>query len=54
MIRGYIPLIIKKEIRLNYYDALDKAHTTKDYSNFIELVKESLKEAINHWLEIVG
>jgi len=54
MISGYIPLIIKKEIRLNYYDSLDKAHTTKNYSDFIELVNESLKEAINHWLEIVG
>ena len=29
---GYLPVIIKKENRLEYYNALDKAHTTSDLS----------------------
>lgn len=28
---GYLPVIIKKEARLKYYETLDKAHTTELY-----------------------
>ena len=35
---GYLPVIIKKENRLEYYNALDKAHTTGDYTDFVKLV----------------
>ena len=31
MKEGFPPVIIKVANRLEYYDALDKAHTTKDY-----------------------
>ena len=30
-----LPIVIKKENRLNYYKALDKAHTTGDYNDLI-------------------
>ena len=34
---GYPPVIIKVENRLAYYNALDKAHTTENYDDFIKL-----------------
>lgn len=38
---GYNPVIIKKESRLKYYEALDKAHPTGDYTDFVKLVTKS-------------
>ena len=38
MNNGYNPEIIKKESRLKNYEALDKAHTTGDYTVFVKLV----------------
>jgi Fic family protein len=35
---GYTPIIITKDRRSEYYEALDLAHTTLDYSKFIDLV----------------
>lgn len=35
---GYAPVIIKKEDRLSYYQALDLAHTKGSYREFIEMV----------------
>lgn len=40
---GYPPIIIRVENRLTYYDALDKAHTTKDYNDFVELVAKEVE-----------
>ncbi len=37
---GYNPVIIKKESRLEYYEALDKVHTTNDYTDFIKLIND--------------
>ena len=37
---GYVPVIVKKEKRLEYYESLDKDHTTGDYTDFVKLVKE--------------
>lgn len=34
---GYLPVIVKKEERLEYYNALDKAHTTGDYTKFCKI-----------------
>jgi hypothetical protein len=50
---GYLPVIIKKENRLVYYNALDKAHTTGDYTDFVKLVTELEIEMLNKFLEIV-
>ena len=41
---GYNPIIIKKEDRLKYYEALDKAHTTYDVKLVTKLEIEMLKK----------
>lgn len=53
MNNGYLPVIIKKEKRLEYYNALDKAHTTFDYTDFIKLVNELEIEMINKYLDLL-
>ncbi len=50
---GYLPVIIKKNKRLEYYNALDKAHTTGDYTDFVKLVNELEIEMLNKYLEII-
>lgn len=50
---GYLPVIIKKEKRLDYYNALDKAHTTGDYTDFVKLVNELEIEMLNKYLELL-
>ena len=50
---GYLPVIIKKEKRLDYYNALDKAHTTGDYTDFVKLVNKLEIEMINKYLELL-
>lgn len=51
---GYPPIIIKKEIRAEYYDALDKAHTTGDYTDFIRLFVRQEIESLDLYLEVIG
>ena len=53
MNNGYNPVIIKKESRLKYYEALDKAHTTGDYTDFVKLVNASEIEMLNKYLELL-
>lgn len=36
---GYHSAVMKNESRTEYYDTLDKAHTTYDYSIFIQIIK---------------
>ena len=50
---GYVPVIIKKEKRLEYYNALDKAHITGDYTDFVKLVNELEIEMLNKYLELL-
>lgn len=50
---GYLPVIIKKEKRLDYYTALDKAHTTGDYTDFVKLINELEIEMLNKYLELL-
>src|SRR5690625_1846251 len=54
MKEGYPPVIIKVENRLEYYEALDKAHTTEDYSNFIALVKKEVEDSLDLYLSAIG
>lgn len=54
MKHGYPPVVITKHSRLDYYDALDTAHTTLDYSEFIKLVSNFLVESELLWLQIIG
>ena len=51
---GYVPVIIKKDDRLKYYEALDKAHTTGDYTDFVKLVTEAEKEMLDRYLEVLS
>lgn len=51
--RGYLPVIIAVEQRLQYYDALDTAHTRGDYAPFIELVANLEKSTLARYLRVI-
>ena len=53
MSSGYNPVVIKKEDRLEYYEALDKAHTTGDYTDFIKIVNELEIEMLERYLKVL-
>ncbi len=50
---GFPPVVIKAENRLAYYEALDKAHTTEDYRDFITLVKEEMENSLDLYLSAI-
>ena len=50
---GYNPVIIIKESRLKYYEALDKAHTTGNYTDFVKLVTKLEVEMLKKYLELL-
>lgn len=50
---GYPPVIIRNENRLKYYAALDKAHTTGDNEDFIEIVAEELNKTLDLYLSLI-
>lgn len=52
--RGYPPVVIKTENRADYYDALDKAHTTNDYTDFIKIIVDLVNESENLYLYLLG
>ena len=49
---GYIPIIIKKDNRFKYYKALDKEHTTGDYTDFVKLVSEAENEMLDRYFVV--
>lgn len=51
---GYPQIIIKNEIRSRYYEALDRAYTTLDYTDFIKLVANSCEESLDFYLKVIG
>lgn len=53
MNKGYNPVIIKKESRLKYYEALDKAHITGNYTDFVKLVTKLEIEMLKKLLELL-
>lgn len=53
MQKGYPPVIIRKETRLDYYEALDYAHLTGDYSKFISLVAGYVEESLDLWISVL-
>lgn len=53
MRNGYLPVIIKKEDRVKYYDALDKAHTKGDYTDFVKLITKGEKEMLKRYMKII-
>lgn len=50
---GYLPIIIKKEKKLDYYEALDKAHVNNDYSDFIKLIINEETIELNDYIELL-
>lgn len=48
---GYVPVVIKKEQRLAYYQALDKSHVENDYTDFIQMISELEKETLQFYLQ---
>ena len=53
MKNGYVPIVIKKEDRLCYYEALDKAHISNDYTDFIKLVSKLEEEMLDRYLKVI-
>lgn len=53
MKNGYPPIVIRVENRLKYYAALDKAHTTGDNNDFIELIKGEVNKALDLYLKFI-
>lgn len=53
MKNGYLPVVIKKENRLDYYVALDKSHTSGDYTDFVKMIEQLEMEMIDFYLKIV-
>ena len=53
MNHGCNPVIIKKEDRLEYYEALDKAHTTGDYTDFVKLITKLEIVMLRKYLELL-
>lgn len=53
MNHGYNPVIIKKEDRLEYYEALDNAHTTGDYTDFVKLITKLEIVMLRKYLELL-
>ena len=51
MKNGFPPTIIKVENRLNYYEALDKAHVDKNYDDFIQLTANEAEASLDLYLE---
>ena len=51
---GFPPVIIKVENRLAYYEALDKAHTQKDYDDFIQLVVKAVEHSLDLYLSAIN
>ena len=50
---GYNPVIIKKKDRLEYYEALDKAHTTGNYTDFVKLVTKLEIDMLKKYLDLL-
>lgn len=43
---GYPPALIRKEDRLEYYSALDRAHTTGDFADITRLVQQAVLRSL--------
>ena len=51
---GYLPVIIRKDIRVKYYEALDKAMVFHDYTEFVKLEVEEEIKMLDRYLELIG
>jgi Fic family protein len=51
---GFPPVVINVEDRLEYYKALDAAHTTNSYELFLELMKKVVKRSFEPYFYVLG
>ncbi|WP_244535193.1 Fic family protein, partial [Gracilibacillus kekensis] len=51
---GFPPIVIKVEDRITYYEALDKAHTQKEYDDFINLVAGEVEDSLDLYLSTIN
>lgn len=51
---GFPATVITVEQRLAYYEALDKAHGTGDYGDFIALVANSVEQSFKPYWWALG
>lgn len=50
---GYLPIIIKKDKKSKYYDALDKAATTHNLNDFIEIILEEENNILDQYISLI-
>lgn len=53
MKNGYPPIIIEHERRSEYYSVLDKAQTTENVGDFIQLVLEALNKTFDLYFKVL-
>ena len=51
---GFPPVVINVEDRLEYYKALDAAHTSGDYELFIQLMKKVVEKSFEPYFYLLG
>lgn len=51
---GFPPVVITVEDRLEYYKALDFAHTTGDYEPFLALMKKVVAKSFEQYFYVLG
>ena len=54
MKNGYLPIIIENNKKAKYYDALDKAVTTHDYTDFVKIIIEAENKILDQYLELMS
>ena len=50
---GYVPVVIRKEDRLAYYEVLDKSHADGDHEDVVRLVAEGEERMLDLWLRVL-
>ena len=53
MKKGYLPIIIKADLKAKYYDSLDKAMVEHDYTDFIKLIVEEENKILDKYLDVI-
>lgn len=54
MKNGFPPVVLPVELRLHYYEALDRAHTKRDYQPFLALIAEVAEQAFMPYWHALG
>ncbi len=54
MKEGFPPVVLPVEKRLEYYEALDGAHTTGNYEKFLELISDVVEAAFRPYWHALG